>query len=281
MSKPLPPPIVKSSARANGPPPVAQNSSPMSVDQFGVSSGLVDGPQRVLLYGPGGIGKSTLASLVPGRTVVIDVENGTRDIDLNRISNVKSYDEMRFWLQSSAPDAWDTIWIDTGTKLEEYATAKALATIPHEKTGQLVASLELYGWGKGYQHVYDTFLYVLADLDRLVERGKNVGLICHACVDNVPNPAGDDFIRYEPHLQSSKSGKASIRNRVVQWADHVLFIGYDVFSKDGKGKGSGTRTIWPQERPDHVAKSRKIADPVPWNDPTDGSLWTSIVGGAS
>jgi hypothetical protein len=105
-------------------------------------------------------------------------------------------------------------------------------------------------------------------------------LIAHDCTADVPNPVGEDFIRFEPHLQSPKSGKASIRNRVVQWADHVLFVGYDVVAKDRKGKGVGTRTIWQVERPDHVAKSRTLTEPMPFEAADDGAIWAQIFGGA-
>ena len=94
------------------------------------------------------------------------------------------------------------------------------------------------------------------------------------CTADVPNPVGDDFIRYEPHLQAPKSGKASIRNRLVQWSDHVLFLGYDVHSENGKGKGVGTRTIYPMERPDHIAKSRILpAEQLPFEHEEDGRVW--------
>src|SRR6185436_20399049 len=106
-------------------------------------------------------------------------------------------------LQSKIVDDFDSIVLD-GTKAEEYAIAHTLANVPHEKGGR-VSSIEGYGFGKGYQYVYDTFLLLLADLDRLVERGKNAVLICHECVSDVPNPAGEDFLRFEPHLQCPKS----------------------------------------------------------------------------
>jgi hypothetical protein len=144
-----------------------------------------------------------------------------------------------------------------------------------------VQSIEGYGFGKGYQHVYETFLLLLADLDRQVRNGRNVILLAHDCINDVPNPMGEDFIRYEPHLQSPKSGRASIRNRVVQWADHVLFLGYDVISEDGKGKGGGTRRIWPVERPDHIAKSRRISNPTPFANDSDGAIWDSILKGGN
>lgn len=278
-TKPLPPPVRQSTppqpANGNGGSPQKVESS-----EFSISAGRQQGAQRVVAYGPGGVGKSTLASLLPGRTLFLDVERSTLDLDVERIDSISSFGQLRAVLQSALLEPYSSIVIDSATKVEELAIAHTLATVPHEKGGR-VASIEGYGFGKGYQHVYDTFLLLLADLDRIVEKGKNVVLICHECISDVPNPQGEDFLRYEPRLQCPKSGKASIRNRVVEWADHVLFLGYDVFAEDGKGKGSGTRTIWPQERPDHIAKSRKLVDPVPWNDKADGSIWSAIVGGGA
>ena len=119
----------------------------------------------------------------------------------------------------------------------------------------------------------------MADMDALIRRGQNVILLAHDCITDVPNPASENFIRYEPHLQNPKSGASSIRNRVVQWADYVLYLGYDVVAKDGKGHGAGTRTIWTSERPSHVAKSRTALDEIPFENATDGTIWTHIFGG--
>jgi len=260
------------------PPPPAKATNPEpSPDRFAVVAGRVNAPQRVLLYGPGGIGKSTLAALAPG-AVFIDIEGGTGEIDVPRVEGTENFADLRACLQSTALDAYQTIVLDSATKAEEWAVAHTLATVKHEK-GQAVSSVEGYGFGKGYQHVYDTFLLLLADLDSQVRRGKNVIVIAHECIVDAPNPFGDNFIRYEPHLQNPKSGKASIRNRVVQWSDHVLFVGYDVISEGGKGKGGGTRTIYTSELPSHIAKSRRASMATPWNDPTDGEIWNTIIGG--
>src|SRR5262245_49251093 len=221
-------------ARRAAPPPREPQPAGASTNRFAVVAGRVAGAQRTLLYGPGGIGKSSLSARAPG-VIFLDVENGTRELDVPRVEGIETFADLRACLQSSALDGFKTIVLDSVTKAEELAIAHTLATVPHEK-GHLVKSLEAYGFGKGYQHVYDTFLLLLQDLDRQVRAGRNVILIAHDCTADVPNPVGEDFIRFEPHLQAPKSGKASIRNRVIQWADHVLFLGYDVVSEDGKGK---------------------------------------------
>lgn len=272
MAQKLPPPPARRPAA-----PPAEAPLPAAT-RFTVRSGRVPGPQKVLPYGPAGSGKTTLASLAP-KPLLADVEHGSRELDVPRVEGIETFADLRACLQSDVFDGYETVVIDSVTRAEEMAIAHTLATVPHEK-GHKVTSIEGYGFGKGYQHVYDTFLLLLQDLDAHVRKGRNVILIAHDCVADVPNPAGEDFIRYEPHLQSPKSGKASIRNRVVQWADHVLFLGYDVIAEDGKGKGAGTRTIWPVERPDHVAKSRILTEPVAFSSPTDGAIWGLIFGGA-
>jgi len=172
---------------------------------------------RIVVFGPGGIGKTTLAAALPG-----PVANTVVD-------------------------------------------------------GKRATSIEGYGFGKGYGFVFDTFLPLLADLDRHSREGRNVVLICHDCTATVPNPAGEDWLRYEPRLQSPNSGKASIRLRVREWADHVLFLGYDVdVSRDGKGRGAGTRTVYTTELPHCMAKSRSTQDVIPLGQ--DGrAVWAAVI----
>jgi energy-coupling factor transporter ATP-binding protein EcfA2 len=273
-----PPPAAPAAPPPPAPPPAARSPS-ATKKTFAILAGRQDAAQRVVIYGPGGIGKSTLASLAPG-VAYLDIEGGTRDMDVPRVEGVENFADMRSCLQSDVFDGSASVVLDTATKAEEWAVAHTIATVQNEK-GNTVQSIEGYGFGKGYQHVYETFLLLLADLDRQVRNGRNVILLAHDCINDVPNPMGEDFIRYEPHLQSPKSGRASIRNRVVQWADHVLFLGYDVISEDGKGKGGGTRRIWPVERPDHIAKSRRISNPTPFANDSDGAIWDSILKGGN
>ena len=254
-----------------------RDTSPTGVTGFQIQGGRIGGPQRILIYGPGGIGKSSLAALAP-KPVFLDIEDGTRFMDVPRVNGLTTLTDIRAILHSDILNDYQTVVIDSATKAEEWATAWKLLNVRHEK-GHYVSSLEGYGFGKGYQHVYETFLLLLSDLDTQIRAGRNVILIAHDCVADVPNPVGEDWIRYEPHLQSPKSGKSSIRNRVIQWADYVLWLGYDVISENGKGKGGGTRTIFPVERPDHIAKSRTAVDPVPFESATDGTIWKHIIEG--
>jgi hypothetical protein len=242
---------------------------------------------RVVLYGPGGIGKTCLAAQLPGPVAFVDLDESLGKLrayltankiisNLMPVEGVASWLDLRAVLQSDGWDKIKTIVVDTGTRAEELAVAHTLGTVLHEK-GQKCNSVEDYGYGKGFGHVFDTFLPLLADLDRHCRAGRNVAILCHDCTCTVPNPAGEDWLRYEPRLQSPASGKASIRLRVREWADHVLFMGYDLdVTKEGKGRGAGTKTIYTSELPHFMAKSRTCQQSIPVG--TDGeAVWSEII----
>src|SRR3990167_741769 len=154
------------------------------------------------------------------------------------------------------------------------ASDYVVRTVKHPK-GYPITSIEDYGWGEGYTHVYEKMLLLLGDLDQHIRAGRHVIGVCHECTANVPNPGGDDWIRYEPRLQSPKSGKASVRHRVKEWCDHLFFIGYDVNAQKGKASGAGTRAIYPTELPTHWAKSRTPADVIPYQQGSP-DLWKKL-----
>lgn len=272
-------------------PPTAQRpaaaSAPKSRTTVAFEDIAIGSGHRIVIYGPGGIGKTTNACTAPGPVAIFDLDDSLprlkpqlaaapEKLDL-RIVAAHTWSDIRDALHADGWDGIKTIVIDSATRAEELAVEHTLATVPHEK-GQRVQRIEDYGFGKGYSHVYDTFLTLLGDLDRHTRAGRHVILICHDCTASVPNPDGEDWIRYEPRLQSPTSGKSSIRLRVREWADHVLFIGYDVAVKDGKGKGSSSRTLYPRELPHCMAKSRTLSEPMPLAR-FDLTLWAQMMGG--
>ena len=226
---------------------------------------------RIVLYGPGGIGKTSLAAMAPGPAAFFDLDDSLGvladqlpDVDIRPVSGVETWQAIRDALHSPG---WDTpggggegiktIVIDSATRAEELAVDWVIANIPHDQNRR-VERIEDYGYGKGYRYVYDTFLTLLGDLDQHVRAGRNVILIAHESTEKHPNPQGEDWLRSEPRLQHTP--KNSIRERVRDWCDHLLFVGYDVNVDKGKGRASGSRTLWPTEQPHCMAKSRSLAD---------------------
>lgn len=236
--------------------------------------------KRIGAYGTGGIGKTTLAARSPGRKLFIDLDESLAELR-------DTLDFQALQINSASPLSWadlrktiadannvDTIIIDSVTRAEEMSVAHTLQNVKNEKEN-FVRSIEGYGYGKGYQHVFDTFLPLLADLDVHVRQGRNVILIMHECMSTVPNPQGEDYIRYEPRLQNPSSGKASIRLRLKEWLDHLVFIGYDINVKDNRAKSSGSRTIYPLEMAHCMAKSRSLREQIIY-DEGSVELWDQL-----
>jgi hypothetical protein len=263
------------------PPGVSPSAATAEVRPVSISRGVKKNVgHKIVIYGPGGVGKSELCALLSTidiEPLFVDVEEGTLFLDVARVSPTpRSWDEVRaIYRNRELLEPFGAVVTDSFTKLEELAAAWVLANIKHEK-GHHVSSVEGYGFGKGLTHIYETFIQILGDLDAVSRMGKHVIAICHDCTSEVPNPGGENWIRYEPRLQSPSSGKNSIRHRVKEWCDHLLYIGFDIaVNEDGKAQGSGTRTIYPTELPTHWAKSRLLSEPIPYAK-GDATLWRQL-----
>lgn len=268
------------------PPPPSPNGSPAAAKPvnriFTASEDSLDLLHKVVLYGPGGVGKSELASLLLKlgvNPVFIDIGESTKFLKVKRAKpNPQNWEELRAAVQHDWSDC-GAIVIDDFSKAEEFAVDFCIRTIKHEKGDgvKVIKSIEDYGFGKGYVHVYETFLTLLGDLDAQARRGKHIICIAHECTANVPNPRGEDWLRYEPRLQSPPSGKSSIRHRVKEWCDHMFFVGFDVFvDENGVGVGAGTRSIYTTELPSCMAKSRSLSQTIRYEQ-GNPELWKQLL----
>jgi len=235
--------------------------------------------QRIVISGVPKIGKSTLAAYLPA-PAFLDVEGGAREIPATIDDcSADDYQTIRgklAWIAAN-PSGIGSVVVDTVNEVEVRMGDHVVQTKPSER-GERVTSLAAYGWNKGWEHVYDEFNLLLADLDRIVAAGVHVCLVAHVHSCLVPNPSGADFIRWEPKLYSGdKNGKCSIKSRLVGWADHILFVGYDVHVQNGKGAGGGGRRIYTAERPTHLAGSRRQVIPeVPYELSDPARVWREL-----
>ena len=134
-------------------------------------------PQRVVLYGPEGVGKSTLAAAFPA-PVFLDTEGGTSHMDVTRFDKPASWQsvtEAVKQLQSEDHD-FKTLVVDT-MDWAERLLADYICRSQH-KTG-----LEDFGYGKGYVYLAEAVSKFLTTLDALrMTRGMNVLLVAHSTI---------------------------------------------------------------------------------------------------
>jgi hypothetical protein len=280
--KPLMPP---NNPRPLPPPPASQVSTSRVVFQ---AVGRSTMGHRTVIYGTGGIGKSTLTCQAPGKCAFVDAEESlgklksqleSASVPVPVLIPAHDWLSLRAALSAEGYDGIKNVIIDTGTKIEEWCIAHTLKTVRNDKN-LLCSKIEDFGYGKGYRYVYDTFLPLLGDLDRHARAGRNVFIVCHDDAKVVPNPSGLDWLRWEPKMQDSKG--CSIRYKLKEWSDHTLFYAYEVEVDDqgnkkartGKGKGSGSRVIYTAELPHFMAKSRTTSETIL----VDGSdVWSQIL----
>lgn len=260
-----------------GPPPIGAASR----KTFTTSLSEAKTAFKMGIYGTGGVGKTSLAMAAPGPVRFIDLDDSLGALQpvegVSIVRGVESWQDLLDALRQE--DLWKnirSIVVDTATKAEEFAIAHTIRTVTGEK-GKAVTSVEGYGYGKGYKHVYETYLALFVELERHNRAGRNVIMVCHDKKEKVPNPFGDDYLRYGIRLQDQSNG--NISDKLKEWCDHLFFIGYDYMlaAKDGKNAGNNGRTIYPVEQSTFVAKSRTLRDPIPYPE-GDVALWNALFG---
>ena len=130
-----------------------------------ITKGIVTRPQKVVIYGPEGIGKSTLASRFPD-PLFIDTEGGTSHLDVRRIDKPKDWDELLSIIKEVAhtPDVCKTLVVDTA----DWAEASAMDYVL-KKYNQ--TSIEGFGYGKGYCEL-PVFLQLEQPQQHLLKHGE-------------------------------------------------------------------------------------------------------------
>lgn len=240
-------------ARPNsGAAPAAPATRPPSRMQLGaVRKGLRPAPDRILLVGTEGIGKSTFAAGAPS-PIFLAVEDGVRHLDVASFPEPKNFAEVLDALRSLATEQHEfkTVVIDTVDWVEPLIWADVC-----ERNGW--ATIETPGYGKGYAVALEDWRRLLVALDRLRNvKGMEIILLAHATVKSFSNPAGPDYSRYECKLAKASS------ELIRQWCDANLFAVHEEFVQEGKGltraKGvsTGRRVIKTQRTAAWDAKNR-------------------------
>lgn len=237
-----------------------------------VTRGRVESPDRILLYGTEGCGKTTWAASAPD-AVFLPAEDGTDRVDVARLPTPKTWQEVLDAVDDLRTGKHDfkTFVIDTLDAIEPLLWRHIC-----DRDGQ--ANIEAYGYGKGYTAALDEWRSFLSALERLRrEKGMRIVLIAHSQIRPFKNPDADDYDRHELKLNAKAGGLFK------EWCDSVLFATYEQFtSKDQKtkrvrGMSTGARIVHTQRHAAYDAKSRYA---LPETLPLDyGEYATAVAAG--
>ena len=216
-----------------------------------ITSGIIGGAQRVVLYGPEGIGKTSFAACMPD-PVFLDTEGGTVRYNVRRLPAPESWpmllSEVEWCIQN--PEALRTLAVDTADWAERLCIQNILAA-------NKVRSIEDFGYGRGYVMVQEEFGRLLNLLTDLTRKSVHVILTAHAYMRKFEQP--DEFGAYDRwELKLSKK----VAPMVKEWSDMLLFANYETYvvrddkTKTAKAQG-GRRVMFTTHNPCWDAKNRE------------------------
>ena len=234
-----------------------------------ITKGKVETAKKVVIYGPEGIGKSTLASRFPD-PVFIDTEGSTKELDVARYPTPTAWADIINCVKDCAAEApCRTLVIDTADWAEmlciKYTCAKCN-----------VNGIEDVGYGKGYVYLSEYFGELLKACDKCIEAGINVVFTAHAFMRKFEQP--DELGAYDRwEMKLTKKDAPMLK----EWADMVLFCNYktnvitDQNTKSKKATG-GSRIMYASHHPCWDAKNRyELPDQMPMSFDEIAHLFTN------
>lgn len=231
---------------------------------FDISSGIQHGPQKIVVYGPEGIGKSTFAAEFPN-PLFIDTEGSTKLLDVKRLPRPESWSVLNQMIDEVAknPEICKTLVIDT-VDWAERLCSEYICEKGHKQ------SIEEYGYGKGYVLIKEEFGRMLDRLNAVIESGINVVLTAHCILRKFERPdESGAYDRWELKL-GNKAG-SQISALIKEWSDMLLFVNYkehvieDPTTHRKKAHG-GERVMYTTHRPAFDAKNRYgLKDELPFS----------------
>lgn len=214
-----------------------------------ITGGKLIRPQKVVIYGSEGIGKTTFAAAFPD-PLFIDTEGGTAQMDVKRLDKPVSWDALVSLVEevSQNPGICGSLVLDTADWAEQVCIKDLCAR--YKKSG-----IEEFGYGKGYTYVSEEFSKLLTTCDKVISAGMNVIITAHAKMRKFEQP--DEMGAYDRWEMKLTRQVAPL---LKEWSDMLLFCNYKTFvvtPDEGKNKvQGGKRVIYTSHHPCWDAKNR-------------------------
>lgn len=210
--------------------------------------------QKVVVYGPEGIGKSTFASQFPD-PLFIDTEGSTSNMDVARLDPPSSFTMLmeEICYVKLHPEVCRTLVLDTADWAEQLCIAEFCSK-------KQISGIEDIGYGKGYVYIAEEFGRMLNLLEEVKKQGINIVVTAHAQMRKFEQPDEmGSYDRWELKLQKKDAPL------LKEWADMVLFVNYKTIvvnvDNQGAAKGKnkaqgGKRVMYTEHHPCWDAKNR-------------------------
>lgn len=238
-----------------------------------IIKGKLNRAQRVILYGPEGVGKSTLAAAFP-HPLVLDTEDGSHHLDVDRVPVARLADIVQAiaevqQMQAAGTCAYESLVIDTADALWRMC-AEQVCLDNNWK------NIEQPGYGKGYAIASARFTGLFRSLDQLMRSGMHVVIVCHMKVVKVNLPDAPEFSRYCLKVSAPTSQAETAREFLKEWCDALIFctIRNEVDGLKGKAVRANERVAFCTSNPHCESKNRLGLPPeVPLTPEALSALW--------
>lgn len=188
---------------------------------------------KLVLYGPEGIGKTTLASQFPD-PIFIDLEHGADLMDIRRVEPPASWVEFHTLMKDFiAEKPCKTVIIDTADAAEVLCSNYVC-----KKNGK--TSIEEFGYGKGYTYLGEAFGRFLELCNASIDEGLNIVFTAHAKMRKFEQP--DELGAYDRwEMKLSRQ----VAPMLKEWCDALLFLNFETYvtEVDGKTKAQGGKRV--------------------------------------
>lgn len=224
------------------------------------------GPFKVFLYGVEGCGKTSWAAAAP-KPVFIAAENGIRNLNPQPPSfpDPESFQDVLDAVEelTRTDHDFETLVIDTIDAVDGLIKDGII-----RRNGWSPEDFDAYG--RGLKITPDDHRKLMLAIERLMAaKGMNVIVIAHSRLKSFKNPAGADYLRYEPNLLGEAPPALW-----KYWAEAVLFATYETFVhvqkggsedaslKRGKATSHGRRIVHTEWNAAFDAKNRYSLPPI-------------------